>query len=468
MDSKTSNEERSLQQMELEEIESKISDLDKWREIFSCHGLDINKRSDQKYQDGHTSDDESEEGAGAATSHVSKKHGQFPSNTPYSIPIPLIIPSNQGGRPVTKEMAMELRKTLFGNALHIFTYEWKKSYFKFCEPYSDLSFALEAEKGGSRAIQMAVQANIIKYLLFVKNNELHGHLHSLCEVSQKEQAKALAAALADILWTAGEGQQSTVCLVTTESHFPQCPDYKIDHFTEKILLFEFSEQEALQKFLYDHIHCFKKEGSHGVILFLYSLLLSRTFARLHKDMDFTTSHLLKFSLGNLICRQALLNLILTGRASPNVFNGDQEFDNEGVEQTPLHGVLVRSDIGYLQWSREEVEHDRPPQVGSMLKTPKLPIWLCHINGTYSVLFSTNRLLLSDWKMEHLFDLHFYNGQPLQHKTAHLTIDTHSHHWEGSQHPEEIDPEKRFPSVEMTIRTKWEGAAINWNGTVPFF
>ncbi|XP_016121579.1 protein FAM188B2-like [Sinocyclocheilus grahami] len=103
----------------------------------------------------------------------------------------------------------------------------------------------------------------------------------------------------------------------------------------------------------------------------------------------------------------------------------------------------------------------------MLKTPKLPIWVCNINGTYSVLFSPNRSLLSDWKMEHLFQLYFYNGHPTQLNTM-LTIDTHSHHWEAENNDIQGDPEKKFPSVEMTIRTKWEGAVIDWNGTVPFF
>lgn len=72
-------------------------------------------------------------------------------------------------------------------------------------------------------------------------------------------------------------------------------------------------------------------------------------------------------------------------------------------------------------------HLRPPlsfQVGSMLKTPKLPIWLCSINGNYSVLFCTNKQLLSDWKMERLFDLYFYSGQPSQNKPVHLTIGEH--------------------------------------------
>jgi len=47
-------------------------------------------------------------------------------------------------------------------------------------------------------------------------------------------------------------------------------------------------------------------------------------------------------------------------------------------------------------------------------------------------------------------------------------DTHSHHWEAENKDIQGDLEKKFPSVEMTIRTKWEGAVIDWNGTVPFF
>lgn len=63
----------------------------------------------------------------------------------------------------------------------------------------------------------------------------------------------------------------------------------------------------------------------------------------------------------------------------------------------------------------------PFQVGSMLKTPTFPIWLCNLRGNYSILFCTNRQLLSDWKMERVFDLHFYSGQPSQEKLMHLTI-----------------------------------------------
>ncbi|NXK07570.1 MIY4B hydrolase, partial [Herpetotheres cachinnans] len=159
-----------------------------------------------------------------------------------------------------------------------FSCEWAKAYFRFREPYSDLAYALEAEKGGPRAILMAVQAHIIKYLLFVRNTE-YTHLERLCGISRREQGEALAAALADTLWAAGEGGRAVICLVTAAIHIMPSKDYKADNFTERIQLFEFSEKAAAQEFIFDHINCFKGEGSHGVILFLYSLLFSRTLER---------------------------------------------------------------------------------------------------------------------------------------------------------------------------------------------
>uniref|UniRef100_H3ARC6 MINDY family member 4B n=1 Tax=Latimeria chalumnae TaxID=7897 RepID=H3ARC6_LATCH len=428
----------------------------------------------KKCQENRKSEEDNEDGAGASQSSSTKNRGQLSSaNTPYLIPKSLIISSSLGGTPITMEMAMELRKMLFGNTFHVFNYEWKKSHFKFHEPHSDLAYTFEAERvGGARAIQMAVQANVIKYFLFTRKDEncqLQRNITEEKEKKRKEKTVVSFLKEVDILWTAGEGQKATVCLVTTGSCFLPNKDYKTDNFTESLQLFEFSQKEMIEKFIFEHIHCFKDEGSHGVILFLYSLLFSRTFKRLKEDLDCTTPHLFQLSLGNYNCRQALVNLMLTGRASPSVFNGDLQYDDQGnILQEPLHGILTRSDVGYLYWNREQLEHDKLSRVGSMLKTPKLPIWLCNINETFSVLFSTNRLLLSDWKMEHLFELYFYNGQPSQTKTVTLTVATHSHHWEGKHQKDDGDPEKRFPSVEMTIRTKWEGAVIDWNGTVPFF
>ncbi|NXJ00939.1 MIY4B hydrolase, partial [Psophia crepitans] len=108
------------------------------------------------------------------------------------------------------------------------------------------------------------------------------------------------------------------------------------------------------------------------------------------------------------------------------------------------------------------------QVCRGLRTPRLPIWLCSIAGRHSVLFGTDSLLLSDWRMERVFQLYFYNGQQEQARTARLTIDTHSHHWEEAPHKDPRSPGNSRPSVEMAIRTKWAGATVSWNGMDPFF
>ncbi|XP_023411192.2 inactive ubiquitin carboxyl-terminal hydrolase MINDY-4B [Loxodonta africana] len=460
MDREVSGQEQCSQKLDLEEITRKISFLDKWREIFSYHRLGANNTTPQNHEGNHLPADETEDVTGIL--HP-KGQGHLPSNSLCSIPNPSIISSKLNGVPISLAMVMKLRQSLFGNTAHIFSYDWKKAYFKFREPFSDLAFALEVGKGGARGIQMAVQASIIKYLLFTRKGK-DGNIHSLREISKREQEQALATVLAGILWAAGAAQKATICLVTEDTYVASTPDYSRDDFTERLQLFEFLEKEATEKFIYDHLQCFRGEGSHGVILFLYSLLFSRTFERLQKDLDVTTTHLLQPNAGGFLCRQAVLNMILTGRASPNVFNGCQK----GSFQEVLHGVLARSDVGYLQWGRGTLKGDRLSQVGSMLKTPTLPIWLCNINGNYSVLFSTNRQLLSDWKMERLFDLYFYSSQPFQEKLGHLTIDTHSHPWEKDQHEDKHGAEQRFSPVEMTIRTKWREATINWNGAVPFF
>ncbi|NXG15637.1 MIY4B hydrolase, partial [Grallaria varia] len=159
-----------------------------------------------------------------------------------------------------------------------FSCEWAAAHFRFRQPHSNLAYALEGGKVGTRALLMAVQAHIITYLLFGRDTE-YTHLERLCRIGQQEQGQALATALAETLWAAGGGGRAVVCLITTAVTVRPQGGYRADTFTERIRLFEFSEKAAAQEFISHHINCFKCEGSHGVILFLYSLLFSRTLER---------------------------------------------------------------------------------------------------------------------------------------------------------------------------------------------
>ncbi|XP_015224507.1 PREDICTED: protein FAM188B2-like [Cyprinodon variegatus] len=197
-----------------------------------------------------------------------------------SIPRGLVVSPGLGGTPVTPQLTEDLRRILFGGTFHVFNYEWRKSFFQFREPGSEMSYALEADRGGARAIQMVIQARIIKYLLFSRPDSTEiGTLDNLTQVEQRDQEKALAAALSDSLWLAGQEERATVTLVTEDYCITPHLDYKMDNFTEKLQLFTFDKKEDVQKFIMNHIKCFKEEGSHGVILFLYSLICSRTVER---------------------------------------------------------------------------------------------------------------------------------------------------------------------------------------------
>lgn len=57
---------------------------------------------------------------------------------------------------------------------------------------------------------------------------------SLCAISKQEQERALAAALAGILWAAGATEKATVCLVTEDTYVTSNPDYSGDDFTERV------------------------------------------------------------------------------------------------------------------------------------------------------------------------------------------------------------------------------------------
>ncbi|RXN07501.1 protein FAM188B2-like isoform X2 [Labeo rohita] len=125
------------------------------------------KRNQDRPSEKIKSEEDSDDSSRPATSshHISAQNDQF--TAPYSIPQTLTVSPSLGGQPLSPELAVSLRKILFGNTFHIFSYEWKKSFFKFREPFSDMAYALETERvGGACAVQMVVQAHIIKYLLF--------------------------------------------------------------------------------------------------------------------------------------------------------------------------------------------------------------------------------------------------------------------------------------------------------------
>ncbi|XP_023789011.1 glutamate-rich protein 6 [Cyanistes caeruleus] len=231
-------------QTELEEITSRISDLSKWREIFSFRGLEINSTT---HQPGRSSAAEGSPGAGQA---------------PGSQPQPPLLRPGVGGRPISLDTAMRLQELLFRSTTPLFSREWAAAGFRFHPPHSDLAYALQAGKGGTRAILAAVQAHIITYLLFTRDTECT-HLERLCRLGRHQQGQALATALAETLWAAAGGGRAVVCLVTAPITVVPREGCRASSFTDRTRLFEFSEKAAAQGFISHHIDCWAAEPSGG-------------------------------------------------------------------------------------------------------------------------------------------------------------------------------------------------------------
>ena len=138
----------------------------------------------------------------------------------------------------------------------------------------------------------------------------------------------------------------------------------------------------------------------GLLLLVYSALLSRSCQGVGSDMDNEVR--LVDSLG--YCSMELVNLLLTGAAVSNVFDGCQSFGDtaadtpaaaagaEGGQQLVIKGVQQRGRVGLLTL----FEWYRYVEVGQSLKCPRLPVWVVCSESHFSVL----ALSLTGARMQH--------------------------------------------------------------------
>merc|ERR1719414_1195109 len=128
-------------------------------------------------------------------------------------------------------------------------------------------------------------------------------------------------------------------------------------------------------------------GSCGVMSFLCSVLLSRTPDSVRGDMDDPCNPLIG-RFGH--CSQELVNLMLIGEATSNVFDGTRWLGDD-----PSSGFLVKGvegdrvgvpQIGFLS----ELEPMRYLCVGNLYKHPGYPLWVLGSPTHYTLVFSARQ------------------------------------------------------------------------------
>lgn len=350
------------------------------------------------------------------------------------------------GRPISVQEATDLRRLVFrrGAALGKFGSAWSQGFFfkgaATTRAVPTLAFGLVQRDGGPCGILAAVQAFILKELLF-NGGSSRNQRSVMCPPASTREG-ALVSALTEITWKCGEGRRAVG--VTYGKSTARGGGYSPDGCTEKLDVFEFRSREDLRAFFQANLATYMAEDKWGVVLLVYCVILSRGIANIGRDKDYDDATLIG---AHGYCTQELVNLCLVGRACSNVFDGVKNFD-----QTVLKGVEEQGDVGFLTL----FEHYNNLVVGEHLKSPKVPIWVLQSESHYTVLFCLDRNGTTSSK----FDLYYYDELANQEEEIRLTIDT------SRRTAPKKDPTLE-PPINECVRTKWgSNAWVDWNGVDP--
>ncbi|XP_075878912.1 putative ubiquitin carboxyl-terminal hydrolase MINDY-4 isoform X2 [Nelusetta ayraudi] len=356
-----------------------------------------------------------------------------------------------GGLPMDQRTTLDLKAVLLGSSSNCFTVEWRNQGFTFSEA-SDLRYGILQKKGGPCGVLASVQAFVLKNLLFERAHSRNAGLERL-KPSSTTRRKCLIQAMAEILWRAGEEKQAVVTISSGRNHFTPTGGYRSEGVLEKVTRFTLDNFSELLLFLEQHAEQFES-GESGCILLTISAVLSRSIKKVREDMDVSTSTLIG---AHGYCTQELVNLLVCGRAVPNVFDNDVRLDSGEGNTTLLKGIKSQCDIGLLSL----FEHYRFCEVGLYLKTPRYPIWLVCSESHFSVLFGFEEGVLTSYDREQAFDLYYYDGLANQQEEIRLTVSV-GKMASGSQDVEA----DLIPPLELCIRTRWKDAHVDWNDTEP--
>ncbi|XP_076666523.1 ubiquitin carboxyl-terminal hydrolase MINDY-3 homolog [Andrena cerasifolii] len=175
-----------------------------------------------------------------------------------------------------------------------------------------------------------------------------------------------------------ENKSEEVLLVGTNEDYM---GIDIDHFHSQLRLFTSNSVEQVVEFLSEMLEMLKDR--YGVLLLLYSVIATKGVIECRLEMSDPLEAMIDSTYG--YGSQSLINLMLTGRAVSYVWDHDQT-----IGDLKLRGIDKQNSIGFLAL----LEHLRYCEVGTFLKCPSNPVWVVASETHLTVLFSTEKRLVS--------------------------------------------------------------------------
>uniref|UniRef100_A0A3B3BBI4 Ubiquitin carboxyl-terminal hydrolase MINDY n=1 Tax=Oryzias melastigma TaxID=30732 RepID=A0A3B3BBI4_ORYME len=227
--------------------------------------------------------------------------------------------------------------------------------------------ALEQFEGGPCAVIAPVQAFLLKNILFNRESS------NWRQLSEEEQKTALCSTLSEILESACASLSTGFCMVTwAKGHSPHSskltstePESQVQTQDKPESSKPVQEQQptylAAEDLSFERFHSvlhkrtvlsasdLREEvlslyhswrGCCGVLLFLYSVILTKGIENIRNEIQDPTEPLIDPVHGH--GSQSLVNLLVTGHAVSNVWDGDRECS--GMK---LHGIHKQASVGFL-------------------------------------------------------------------------------------------------------------------------
>ena len=255
----------------------------------------------------------------------------------------------------------------------------------------------------------------------------------------------MALAISDILYNASNDGQTNINLVIPQGTITNRNAPVQPHQCSKIILSNSNDYAMIYNLVKMYLSLFNCQESQGVILLVYSCILTRGPTLIKGDMDMEGSTLLN---EHGYASQEIINLMLVGQSKSNVHDGDKDLGDGFV----LKGIEKRSDVGFLSF----FESFGYFTVGEHLKTPRVPIWIVCSESHYTVLFSVDGAN-SKKAMTAPFDLVYYDELARQEDDIILTVEPGKY-----QGPTASNNKNPVP-IEEVIRTRWAKGKVCWNG-----
>ncbi|KAM5562324.1 hypothetical protein ABKV19_017512 [Rosa sericea] len=334
----------------------------------------------------------------------------------------VVMKERELGAELSVEDAKQLFSMVFGaDVSKGILAQWSNQGIRF-SPDPETSMGLVQHEGGPCGVLAAIQALVLKYLLFYPDGlgkgapNMHHNLGSrtlssshcvastnFSSLSEDAKARALLRSMGEILFSCGSNKRAVVATLSVigddVERFEGSKDEVIAKSLEglsiesaadlhKVLRVKtYTTQESALRGLEAVIPVFRSRM--GALLFLISALLSRGLDLIQADRDDPSLPLVTAPFGH--ASQEIVNLLLCGQAVPNVFDGKMDLGG-GMS---LKGISRTVEVGFLTL----LESLNFCKVGQYLKCPKWPIWVVGSESHYTVLFAPDTNVQDENELE---------------------------------------------------------------------